>query len=458
MDSSLPHVGQVKALCAELDKRATRFALVDQYVAPGGCPIPQVIAQAQATKAYRMLMAFAQTNYAPLIIRAAASRLEVGGIRNTGSQSSDDTIWGWWQDNHLDSESRLAHDTILTHGRAFAIVWPTEDRTRPTVTIEDPTTCVVEYREGSRYERASALRRWVDADGVPYATLYREDGIYKYVGDKDTGGSDPNWKKREVENETWPLEAPGGVIPVVELATNRQLKATRFGYARGDYEQVLGLLDRINVLEFLRLVIAFTAGFPIRAVIGDKIKYDDDETPIAPFKLAADVIAQLENPNAKIVQIDAADVKSFGEAIDHDVETLAGITQTPAYYLRSVPIQNVSADAIRASDAPLNARVADHKPNLDDSWEEVLRTGGLVLADPVVVSQRAELVWVNRESRSLAERADAATKLATVMPWQAVAEIAFDATQDQISRWEAMRQADTLGGLLASPPRDPAAQ
>jgi len=154
----------------------------------------------------------------------------------------------------------------------------------------------------------------------------------------------------------------------------------------------------------------------------------------------------------KIEQVAAADLKAFGDAIDHDVEALAGITQTPAYYLRSVPIQNVSADAIRASDAPLNARVEDHKPEIGEGAEEVLRVVGRMLPGGVEVPQTAEVWWVNRELRSLSERSDAAVKLATVLPWQAVLEIAFDATQEEINRWTTMRALE-----VALQPAAPAA-
>jgi hypothetical protein len=445
-------MAQVTDSAAELDRRAHNYRRVEKY--KGACEIPLAIRRARVVNAYRMLMEFAQTNYGRLIIRAATSRMEVGGIRSGVkgglSDSADDAIWKLWQDNRMDSESRLGHDCALTHGRVFAIIWPDDDD-QPRITLEDPATVIVEYEEGSRFERVSALRRWVGKDKVPCANLYRPDGIYKFEGPKNTSGmAGTQWTPRQEGGETWPLANPEGVVPVVEIATNRELRATRYGHASGDYEHAIGLLDRINVLEFLRLVIAFTSGFPIRALIGDKILRDDDGNAKPPFELAADVIAQFENPQAKLQELAAGDLKGFGDAIDHDIEALAGICQTPAYYLRSVPTHNVSTDAIRAQDASLNGRVEDHKPNIGEGWEETLRVAGLQAG--IDVPSTAEIVWINRESRSLSERADAATKLATVMPWQAVAELTLDATQEQINRWSEMRAADQL---IASPPPPP---
>lgn len=435
-----------------LDKRGKQFRKLELYTT-GECPLPPAITKANVTKAYRMLMQFAQTNYGRLVVKSATSRLQVGGVR-TGDEQLDQVLWELWQANRLDAESRRAHDTALTHGRAFAIVWPDQAGV-PQITYEDPSTALVEYREGSRYDRVSAVRRWVDEDtGIPHITLYTPDALYKFQGPgKGRGEPGTKWERRIVEDEKWPLENPYGVVPVVELAVNRKLNSgDRYGVSHGDFESVVGLLDRINVLEFLRLVIAFTAGFPIRAVVGDRILRDDSGDPIAPYKLAVDQIAQFEDPNTKLVEIPAADIKSFGEAIDHDVETLAGITQTPSYYLRSVPIQNVSADAIIASDSPLNARIEDHKPDLSEGHEEILRVAAWMAPERLVVSSAAQVYWVNREARSLAAKADAASKLAGTMPWQFLAEQIFQLDLDTIGRYETQRAAEQL---LAAPP-DPA--
>lgn len=440
-------IAKSKDLGDELDRRADRVALLDKYV-DGPCPLPPSIVQARVTRAYRMLMSMAETPYGRRIIKSASGRMEVGGIRSSDSDA-DKAVWAAWQANKMDAESKRGHDTALAHGRVFALLWADEDQ-QPTITLETPDTVIVEYREGSRYERVSALRRWDDGD-LTHATLYTDDALYKFSIDSKQAANGQPWQRREVDGEPWPLPNPTGVVPVVEIATGRRLKAGKYGDALSDLDGAIGILDRINVLEFLRLVIAFTAGFPIRAVIGDKILRDDDDKPIAPFELAADIVAQFENPNVKIQEIASADLKAFGEAIDHDVEALAGITATPTYYMRAMPIQNVSADAIRASDSPLNSRVDDHKPSVAEGWEDMLRVVGLMLPQSVELPNDAQVAWVNRESRSLAERADAAVKLKDIFPWQAILEIVFDLTQDDISRYETMRASDALTATLAAP-------
>lgn len=436
---------KLKLLGDELDKRAEKFRTLESYRS-GERPVPEAVKNAKATASYRRFMSLAPTNYAQLIIRAASSRMEIGGVK-CGNEELEARAWDLWQNNRMDAEFRRATDSLLTHGRVFAIVRPGPDG--PEIILENAATVVVEYAEGSRYRRTCALRRWADDDGFDYSTLYYPDATFQFRSsrkrDEFTADRGREWDLVDGA----PLDNPFGVVPAIEISTNGGLAQGRFGAAFGDYEGAVGQLERIDTLEFLRLIIAFTASFPVRVVIGDKILRDDEGKQIAPFELGVDVVAQLENPGAKLQEFAAADLKSFGEAIDHDIEALAGVTQTPAYYLRSVPIQNVNADAIRASDMPLNARVEDHKPFIAEGVEEVLRVA--LLMDGKILPQSASMKWVSRESRSISEKADAATKLKDILPWQAIAADVLDYTQEEVRQIEQMRASDVFTSLLSEP-------
>lgn len=75
-------------------------------------------------------------------------------------------------------------------------------------------------------------------------------------------------------------------------------------------------------------------------------------------------------------------------------------------------------------------------------------------ADPRAFSVDAEVKWRDPESRSQAEQADAAVKLANILPWQALAEKVLGATPQQVAQWESQRASDALGALLAQPVGD----
>lgn len=347
----------------------------------------------------------------------------------------------------MDLESKLGHSSSLLDGRSHALVWPRQRGPRkgqPMVSLDDVTQMVVQYEEGSRRERTAALRRWVDGDQV-FNTLYLPDAIFKFQRHRN----DTEWKRRQEKDKTWPLKNPLGIVPVVELAVNRRLKPGTFAHARGEFEDVTGLMDRINLLTFLGLVVAIWMGFPLRGIIGDKILRDDDGKQIPPFESRPDSVAQFENPEAHIFEFKAAERKNLN--VFDELTELAASTSTPRHYLPMTGgISNVSEPTIRAFEGGMHATVnASHKPSLGEGWEEVMRLGGLMLPEQVVLGPRAATTWADHESRSLGERADAALKLAQAgMPWQGVADMALNLSKDRISQYEAMDSSGVLGDLM----------
>ena len=76
-----------------------------------------------------------------------------------------------------------------------------------------------------------------------------------------------------------------------------------------------------------------------------------------------------------------------------------------------------------------------------------------MLDEPVELSQRAELQWSDHETRSLAERADAAVKLKDILPQTAIAEYVLNATASQLARWRTEKAGDVMSILLAEASR-----
>jgi hypothetical protein len=448
--------GQLALLGAELDFRINENRRLMPYD-EGGADVPTAIVQGRLTRAYRTLVPSAEAPWGSLVVDSVQDRLEVAGLRDDDSEAAD-RAWEIWQANSMDAESKLAHRSALIDGRAFGLVWPDPDTKEPSISLDDSSQMVVQYREGSRRHRVAALRRWVDDDEIPYATLYRRDGIYKFVGKKHMDlGPNADWERRTVRGEPWPLPNPLDSVPVVELAINRRLKPGSFGYARGEFAHCTGLIDRINLLTFVGMVVAIWMGFPLRGVIGDKIVRDDDGNPLPPFESRPDSVAQFESPEAKTFQFDAADRKNL--SVFAELQQFALITKTPRHYFPTDGgLSNISADTIRADEGALSAKSTGHKASLGEGWEEISRLAAKL--EGLDLSPQAEIVWKDHESRSLAERADAATKLASIagMPFEVVAEKALNATQAEIARWTALGASDVFQQVLTAavaPPEAP---
>lgn len=450
---------QLKNYCDVLDARAPQVRALEDY-REGNHPLPPFVQDTGLTKAYRTLMQLSGSNWPGLIIGSVEERLEVQGVR-FGDEEADQDAWAIWQANGLDAESSMLHDSTLTAGRGYAIIWGDgATDPQPRVTLEHASLCVVEYEPGSHRKRRGALRRWKDG-GRWYANLYTPDFLYKFQAQSD--GEDvpveaSSWVRREVPDEAWPLPNPLKEVPVVEFAVNRSLRPAPFGSGQGEFASNLRHIDRINYKVFSGLVALTWSGFPLRYVIGDPILYEktdegvDDKTkPIPPFKALASAVAQFTNPAAKVGQLPEANIENYSPEMD--IKHLAALTKTPAHYLLGQMV-NLSADAIRAAEAGLISKVRRHHRSLGESWEEVTRLALRVKnpEDPRGFDQNAQIIWKDPESRSLAERADAATKLSSIgMPWQGIASIVLGLTPQEISRLDSQGGSDVLSELLKQP-------
>lgn len=464
-------IAQVKRLAAELDKRVSRHRKINPYL-EGECPLPPAVEQARLTKLYRYLMPVAEAPWGSLVVDSKLDRLEVAGIRDGRNPENAERVWReGWQANSMDSESKLAHAAALLDGRCYATVWPDPDNFRPDIALDDVSQMVVEFASGSRRVRRQALRRWTENKRT-YAALYRPEGVYKFRSQDETDQvAAVEWEAHtdEADLGIWPLPNWTNRLPVVEIAVNRRLKPGVFPYARGEFEHCLGLLDRINLLTFLGLVVAFWMGFPMRGVIGEKIRrevlVDDDNNPILdeatnkpktkavpPVEMRPDALAQFENPNAKTFEWGAADRKNL--SVYAELDQLAVITKTPRHYFPlEQGMSQIAADTIRANEGAMHAAVTSHKASLGEGWEEVDRLCGELLEAPL--SPEAETLWHDHEARSLGERADAWSKLSD-LPWQARAELALNASAETIARWSAEQASNPLAILANAAAQPPA--
>lgn len=147
MPSNDELLAQVQTLTSELDKRTRRHEKVEPYFETSGgqTPIPAAVSAAGLTNAYQQLMAMSEMPWGKVIVNSKLDRLEVTGIQSE-TKAVDDAVWGVWQDEAMDLESRLAHSSTLLDGRAHALVWPRDGR--PRISLDDATQMVVQYEEG----------------------------------------------------------------------------------------------------------------------------------------------------------------------------------------------------------------------------------------------------------------------------------------------------------------------
>ena len=135
------------------------------------------------------------------------------------------------------------------------------------------------------------------------------------------------------------------------------------------------------------------------------------EVVVKPFDIGANRLLANENPDGRFGAFPGDTLSGYLDAVREDIEALASITQTPPYYFVG-RLVNLSADAIRAAEAGLVAKVRRRMLHIGEAWEDVTRLALTLIGDPGAANMQGQVLWADPETRSVAQLADALVKMA----------------------------------------------
>ncbi|BBY82019.1 phage portal protein [Mycolicibacterium pulveris] len=344
--------------------------------------------------------------------------------------------------NNLDQRSAQVHRDALLYGPGYVLCW-TDQRGRPTATVESPQTLVVQ-RDPITGELVSACKR-VYTKTTTEAWLYLPDEIRHYRADNPGAASAGFNLVDSVEN-------PLGTPPVAVIGHEDEPSAIA--------DLVSGLQDGLNKALLDGLCASEAAAFPRRAVSGlspeERPVLDDEGNPVIE---AGEPVVELvnplsedrmkvwlaESPETKFTQLSAADLAAFEALVRVILAQCMMVTGLPAHYLGQLTAaaQPTSADALRASEAALVARCEAYQLLYGTGWE---RVGKLLLAirdggDPEEIDVKVS--WSPADTRSTAQEADAVVKLvqADILPvTYALKKLGYSA--DEIAEIQTARRDD----------------
>ena len=360
------------------------------------------------------------------------------GFRFAGADSD---AWAIWQASHMDADSRLVQKDALVAGSSFVMVQPDDaNPTGVTITAESPFESTVLYEPGNRRRRAAGFKRFAGPPGQHTDVLILPDVI-------------ATWHPHDARAEQ--AVNPAGDVGMIEIVPQPRT----VGWPRSELTPAVPIQDRICTLLFNRMVSADYGSFRqiwatgIRVARQTLVSDDGTETirPVRPFQVGADRLLINEDPAGRFGSFPEALLKGFLDSVQQDVEQLAAITQTPAHYLTGTLV-NLSADAIKAAEAGLVAKVGDRALFIGEAWEEVMRYALRLTGNPAAADIAAEVVWRDIETRSEGQRVDALVKMATLGVPRRVLWEKWGATQQEIERWEqlAATEAATAAASAAS--------
>lgn len=359
------------------------------------------------------------SNLGRLAVSALAERLRPVGFQLDGKPS--DELWHWWLDSDLDQLAPLVHREALALGVGYVSVWADADG-RPVVAAESAHQVAIRTDPATR-EVVAAVKR-ITYDDHERAVLFERDKITSFTA-KNVGGY--QFEATQV------LDNPLGICPVVPFVNADRL------LSKGESEltDLAPLLDALNKALADALTVSEANARPRRLLAGVQIKEDADGNPISPIP-PGDTMAIVEEADVKFGSWPGSDLSAYEGQVRMLLSQIMAVSGLPAHMVGVLANQPTSADALRAAESSLTARAESRQAMYGKAWE---RTAQLVLGiqtgrDPL--SFRPSIQWADASTRSVAQEADAASKLvaAGILPRSyALRKLGFAA--DEIAAIEA---------------------
>lgn len=417
----------LQGLLQRLDEPAARYAELDRYYA-GTQPLAFLSPEAKTALGSRFgRMA---SNIPRLAVTAIAERLRVTGFLG------DADLWADWIANDLDQLSGLAHREALLLGDSYCMVWANQYGA-PKVTVESAKQVTVQLDPGTR-QVVAAVKRW-ETSTTTEAVLYLPDSITR-LRSNQTGATTNGF--RTVEEIANPL----GVVPVVPIRNSDRILDDR---GASEITDLMPLCDALNKSLADMMVTSEFVGRPRRWATGIELAEETDPDTgdtreVNPIPEGSRAMIS-ESPDAKFGQLPSADLGGYEASVRVLLGQIMAVSTLPAHYVGVFTDNPASADALRAAEASLTARVEARQATFGRAWEQV---GRLMIAvrdgrDPNAIDLRVQ--WSDASTRSIAQEADAAVKLfqAGILPITAVlSKLGYSA--DQISEIRVARRAEAL--------------
>lgn len=478
----------IARLLAAMDARAPRLERLRAY--HRGAQDTWPLHSEAARLAFGRTFAGLKSNLAEPIVEAPAQQLRVEGFRVAAAEGAeasgqDDEAWRVWLANGMDSRSAIAHTEAIASGECPVIVdRDPDDPSTPRITVEDPLQVVVE-RDPRRPERiVAALKRWTEPDLSQVVILYLPDRVEWWRGAR--AGRLPQGYRSEGGGEfvlrglRWRLdpersgEPPvADRVPVVVLVNKPRIDGT----GQAEHESAIPLLDLLNKTLLDLATTSEFAAFPLRYLLGvstdeeqavvDAEQAEDgtvgvpDQVPAA-LRLAINRWLTVDDPEAKVGQLEAAALEPYTKVIATIVEHVGTITSTPYHLLLNAPTSvPATGEALKTAERALDRKVEGKQADFGTGWGEVMRLAFLTAGDQARAARRPITRWRAPAAASESQHIDALSKLAALgVDLETLLEL-VPMTPEQIARVLARRksqpsasvspeQANVYGTLIRS--------
>jgi hypothetical protein len=426
-----------------------RLGVIADYLAgtyPSSAFVPRKVQNKAASKEYAGIIARSRQPVLSLPVATLSQGMFVDGFRPARS-ATNAPGWEHWQANRMDARQIGLNTGAVAYGAAYLVILPGSP-----VPVWRPVSArrmraMFADRINDEWPEL-AVEEWVEATAKGQRRrfrLYDAEFVYELAGEllppvapmPPPGFSGPTELLSSSEHGT-------GVCPVVRFTGSADLD----GNCLGEVEPLIPLQQQIDAGTYYIEMAQQFAVHRQRWVTGMAIPEDDSGNPVEPFDAAVDRLWVGEDADTKFGEFEQTEVKPWLDAREAALRAIAIKSQTPPGYLLGDMI-NLSAEAVAASEAPLQRRTGVYRTLLGEAYEQAFRLDAKQAGDEDGwTDTSSQVVWRDTESRSLAQVADALGKMAVQLgiPSRALWEKIPGVTDQDLDAWEAILVEDQRRG------------
>lgn len=367
----------------------------------------------ETTDEYRQLSQIAPTPWLGFVVTSLVQTIFLEGVRMPKAKTNMEA-YKTWQRNGWDARQSPLYRAAMAHGMSFGVGLPGTDPltgARMTkMTAVSARKMAAFYDEDDDWPSSAiwAFEDVGDSDGLGvrsrrgwYVRLLDETAVHYLYAEGD-GEDERQWTYISYE------EHPAGVTPVVRYPNSLDLD----GRAVGEIEPLIPLARRIDQDTFDRLIVQRFGAWKIRYIAGlAKPDSAQDQVALA-LRLKVEDLLISDNKDTKFGTLDATDVAGFIAARDADLRDMSAVSQTPPHHMLGLS-SNLQAESLAAAEAGLQRKSVEHKTLWGEAHEQFFRLIAKIDGNAAEASAfDMQVRWRDMESRSLAQAADALSKLA----------------------------------------------
>ena len=422
-------------LAGRLDEQARTASLRRRYV-DGNAPLPEMGRNLRAS--WEAFQRKSRTNWGLLVCGSMADRIIYNGVTVGGATDSPEAVLAARiaRDNRLPVVVEDAVWDAIVTGAGYLVVG--EQGGRAVVTAEKPETTITAHNPLQPWKADAALKVSRNGDKIDRATMWLPGVVYHFErsegllsqtnrGDWTMVGSEPH--------------ALG--VPVFELS-----------HGGGELDTHTDLIDRINLVMLWRLVIQSMQAFRQRGLKSQEgseglPEHDEEGNPIDWAAALAPAPGALWEfpPGIEVWESGQTDIRPMLDSVKADVTHLATVTKTPLFIMLPDSVNQSGSGADGAKDAlAAKARKFIRRQSLaiEGALLAAMRAEGV--AEPPTI----EVTFEPAERVTLAEKADAALKMQSLMSLKTIQKKYLGWSPDEIAADEAERRRQAAQNAMAA--------